>query len=125
MSGNYKFHNHEGLYFVSFAVAKWLDVFSRNEYKDILIESLSNCQNKKGKEIMAWCIMTNHINLVFRCICPERPEQVLGDLKRYTSNQIVKAIKENRRKNRKEFMLGHFKNAAKNSSIVNHHQLWR
>ena len=26
MSRNYKFHNPEGLYFVSFAVVEWLDV---------------------------------------------------------------------------------------------------
>jgi len=36
MSRNYKFHNPEGLYFVSFAVVDWLDVFTRNEYKDFL-----------------------------------------------------------------------------------------
>ena len=28
MSRNYKFHNPEGLYFVSFAVVGWLDVYS-------------------------------------------------------------------------------------------------
>ena len=39
MSRNYKFHNPEGLYFVSFAVVGWLDVFTRNEYKDLIVES--------------------------------------------------------------------------------------
>ncbi|MFV8351758.1 hypothetical protein [Flavobacterium sp. XS2P14] len=34
MSRNYKFHNPEGLYVISFAVVRWLDVFTRNEYKD-------------------------------------------------------------------------------------------
>ena len=38
MSRNYKFHNSEGLYFVSFAVVGWLDVFTRNEYKDLIVE---------------------------------------------------------------------------------------
>ncbi|MCQ9638048.1 hypothetical protein MP478_01505 [Chryseobacterium sp. WG14] len=33
MSRNYKFHNPEGLFFISFAVVGWLDVFIRNEYK--------------------------------------------------------------------------------------------
>jgi hypothetical protein len=41
MSRNYKFHNPEGIYFVSFAVVGWLDVFTRNEYKDLVIESLA------------------------------------------------------------------------------------
>ncbi len=42
MSRNYKFHNPEGVYFVSFAVAEWLDVFTRNEYKDILPEIIED-----------------------------------------------------------------------------------
>ena len=29
MSRKYKFHNKEGLYFVSFATVYWLDVFTR------------------------------------------------------------------------------------------------
>lgn len=55
MSRNYKFHNSEGLYFVSFAVVGWLDVFTRNEYKDLIVESLEFCQNNKGMEIHAPC----------------------------------------------------------------------
>ncbi|MEZ4878029.1 MAG: hypothetical protein R2805_10825 [Flavobacterium sp.] len=51
MSRNYKFHNPTGLYFVSFAVVGWLDVFTRNEYKDLLLESLEFCQKNKGVEI--------------------------------------------------------------------------
>ena len=35
MSRNYRFHNPEGVCFVSFAVVEWIDVFTRNEYKDI------------------------------------------------------------------------------------------
>ena len=33
MSRNYKFNKPEGVYFVSFTVVEWLDVFTRNEYK--------------------------------------------------------------------------------------------
>ena len=66
MSRNYKFHNPEGVYFISFAVVNWLDVFTRSEYKNILIESLHYCQREKGLEVFAWCIMTNHIHLIFR-----------------------------------------------------------
>jgi hypothetical protein len=61
MSRNYKFHNPEAAYFVSFSVIEWLDVFTRNEYKNILIHSLQFCQKEKGMEIYAWCVMTNHV----------------------------------------------------------------
>ena len=91
MSINYKFHNPEGAYFVSFAVVDWLDVFTRNEYKDIILESLSYCQANKGMEIYAWCIMTNHIHLIFRSINEEKPEAILCDFKRFTSKAISKS----------------------------------
>ena len=39
MSRNYKFHNPEGTYFISFAVVDWIDVFTRNEYKIIILDS--------------------------------------------------------------------------------------
>ena len=125
MSRNYKFHNPEGLYFVSFAVVEWLDVFTRNEYKDILIESLEFCQQHKGMQIVAWCVMTNHMHLVFRSIAEEHPSKLLGDFKRFTSKAIVKAIQTNPRESRKEFLLEQFKKAAQKSSNVKKHQFWR
>lgn len=125
MSRNYKFHNPEGLYFVSFAVVDWLDVFTRNEYKDILIDSLSYCQKHKGMEIFAWCIMTNHVHLVFRSINDLHPSSLLGDFKRFTSKAIVTAIQENPKENRKAFLLEQFKKAADNCSNVDKFQFWR
>ena len=125
MSRNYKFHNPEGLYFVSFAVVYWLDVFTRNEYKDILLQSLSYCQKEKGMEIAAWCIMTNHVHLVFRSVKGEHPSLLLGDFKRFTSKSVVKAIQDNPRESRREFLLEQFGKAAAKSSNVKEHQFWR
>ncbi|TWJ00773.1 hypothetical protein JN11_02032 [Mucilaginibacter frigoritolerans] len=45
MSRKYKFANKEGLYFVSFATVNWIDVFIRPEYNEIIIDSLTYCQN--------------------------------------------------------------------------------
>ena len=125
MSRNYKFHNPEGLYFISFAVVGWLDVFTRNEYKNLFLDSLEYCQKNKGLEIHAWCIMTNHVHLVFRSITGQNPELLIGDLKRFTSQSIVKSIQENPRESRKEFLLDFFKKEADKSSNVKHHQFWR
>ena len=125
MSRNYKFHNTEGTYFVSFAVVEWLDVFTRNQYKDIFIDSLHYCQKEKGMEIFAWCIMTNHIHLVFRSIGTQKPELLIGDLKRHTSKSIVKAIIDNPQESRKEFLLEQFLKAGAKSSNVKKYQFWR
>ena len=125
MSRNYKFHNPEGTYFVSFAVVEWLDVFTRNEYKDIIIDSLHYCQKEKGMEIFSWCIMTNHLHLVFRSLTEKKPESILGDFKRFTSKAIVKAISDNPRESRKDFLLNQFKEAGTKSSNVKKYQFWR
>lgn len=125
MSRNYKFHNPEGVYFVSFAVVEWIDALTRSEYKDIVLESLRYCQQEKGMEVFARCIMTNHMHLVFRSIKGQKPELLLGDFKRFTSNSIVKAIEENPRESRKEWLLEQFRKAGAKSSNVNKYQFWQ
>jgi len=125
MSRNYKFQNPEGIYFVSFAIVYWLDVFTRNEYKNIVIDSLHFCQREKGMEIFAWCIMTNHIHLIFRSSGTEKPELLLGDFKRFTSNRIVQAIINNPKESRKKWLLQLFGLAASKSSNVKHYQFRR
>jgi REP element-mobilizing transposase RayT len=125
MSRNYKFHNPEGVYFISFAVVEWIDVFTRSEYKNIIIDSLHYCQKNKGMEVLAWCIMTNHVHLIFRSVNKQKPELLLGDFKRFTSKALVEAIKTNNRESRKEWLLEQFLKAGTMSSNVKKYQFWR
>lgn len=67
----------------------------------------------------------SHVHLVFRSTKGQKPENLIGDLKRFTSKAIVKAIQDNLRESRKEFLLEFFKNEGKKSSNVTHHQFWR
>lgn len=76
-------------------------------------------------DIFAWCIMTNHVHLVFRSIDGLDPALLLGDFKRFTSKVIVKAIKENPKESRKEFLLDQFRKAGAKASNVNEYQFWR
>jgi len=69
--------------------------------------------------------MTSHVHLVFRSIQGQKPELLVGDLKRFTSQSIVKSIQENPRESRKEFLLDFFKKEAGKSSNVKHYQFWR
>ena len=43
----YRVQNQNHLYFITFRVVGWIDVFSRKRYKDILIESFKYCQEHK------------------------------------------------------------------------------
>lgn len=124
MSRKYKFLNKEGLYFVSFAVVNWIDVFTRPLYNDIVVESLDWCRNNLGMEIYCWCVMPSHIHLIY-CVTDNNLEIILGRFKEYTSKQIVKAISENIQESRKEWMLWMFKRAASKSSNVITYQFWQ
>jgi len=46
--GGFKIRNQTEIHFLSFAVVQWVDVFTRKEYRDILLNSLGFCQEAKG-----------------------------------------------------------------------------
>jgi REP element-mobilizing transposase RayT len=69
-------------------------------------------------EIFEWCFMTNHIHLVFRSAGGQKPELLIGDFKRFTSKAVVKAIIENPKESRKEFLPEHFLKAGNKTSNV-------
>ncbi|WP_340153002.1 transposase [uncultured Marivirga sp.] len=124
MSRKYKFHNKEGLYFVSFATVYWIDLMVREQYFSILIDSLDYCRKNKGMEIYCYCIMPSHLHLIFRAK-ENNPEKVLGRFKEFTSKQLQASIKENIQESRKEWMLWMFKRAGSKSSNVKSSQLWQ
>lgn len=51
MSRKYKFGESTGAYFISFATVYWIDVFTRDIYFSVIIESLDYCRKNKGMEI--------------------------------------------------------------------------
>jgi putative transposase len=124
MSRKYKFLNQEGLYFVSFAVVNWIDVFVRPLYSEVIIDSLNYCKNNLGMELYCYCIMPSHIHLIYRAT-DGNPEIILGRFKEYTAKQLIKAITENIQESRKEWLLWMFKRAASKSSNVKNYQFWQ
>jgi putative transposase len=124
MSRKYKFRDQEKLYFVSFAVVYWIDVFVRTEYKEVVVESLKFCQKEKGLEIYAWCIMTSHIHLIIGTN-KEKLEDILRDLKSHTSRELKKAIKNNPQESRKEWMLWMMERAGAKNGNNKGFQFWQ
>jgi len=124
MSRNYKFHNKEGLYFVSFATINWMDVFVREEYFMALVNSLDWCRKEKGMEIYCWCIMPSHVHLIFRAK-NNNPGELLKSFKTYTSKALQKMIEEHSQESRKEWILWMMKRAGLKNSNVKSMQFWQ
>lgn len=76
-------------------------------------------------KIYAWCIMTNHVHLVFSVSEPFKPELVLGDIKRFSSKKLKEAIINNPKESRKEWMMKQFKEAGLRTSNTNDFQFWQ
>ena len=124
MSRKYKFHNLESAYFISFATVNWVDVFTREIYFNILAESITYCRKNKGMEVYAYCIMSNHVHMVFRSMSGD-PSGLLRDFKGFTSKELVKAIINNPKESRKENLLKIFTNAGTANCNVEKYQFWQ
>lgn len=113
--GGYKIRDPEGVHFITFAVVEWVDVFTRREYRDIVIDSLRYCQKEKGLVVHGWCLMSNHIHLIISAK-ENNPSDILRDFKKFTSKQLLEAIKNNPHESRTDWMLEIFaKHGQQNS----------
>lgn len=120
----YKIRNQAAIHFITFAVVEWVDVFTRKDYRDIVLESIRFCQLEKGMLLHSWCIMSNHLHLIISAK-NEDLSDVLRDFKKFTSKQIISAIEANKRESRREWMLRIFKEAGEKNSRNSEYQFWR
>lgn len=124
MSSKYKFKNPYGIYFISFAVVYWIDVFIRNEYKNIFLESLKYCQQNKELKVHAWVIMTSHVHLIISA-SDNKLEDIVRDFKSFSSRKLKQAIQDNPQESRKEWLLWMMERAGKKNSNNGNWQFWQ
>lgn len=124
MSRKYKFGDSDQLYFISFAVVYWIDLFVRKEYKDIVLESWRLCQKEKDLEIYGWCIMTSHVHMIIgsrgRAL-----DKIVGEMKSFTSRSLRKAITGNKKESRRAWLLEMMHQAGMDNGNNNDWQLWQ
>ena len=107
-------------YFVTFATVRWIDVFVRPEYVQILLDSLAYCQRQKGLILHAWCIMPSHIHLIMSTE-QDAMQGILRDFKSYTARVLLEAIATHPAESRREWLLWMFERA----SAKERHQFWQ
>ncbi len=121
MSERYKAGDHTIPHFITITVIDWVDLFTRPVYKDIVLASLRYCREHKGLIIHAYCIMTSHIHLI---VSSEREmlNDIIRDIKKFTSKELVKAIKEIP-ESRREWILNKIMHALQKRASGRHHQM--
>lgn len=104
MSRNYKIFDQRLPYFITSTVFNWIDVFTRNPYRDIVIDSLNFCRKHKGLKLYAYCIMTNHIHLIIGTK-NEEVQNIVRDFKGYSSRELRKCIETNSQESRRQWIM--------------------
>jgi REP element-mobilizing transposase RayT len=100
----YNIKDQGALYFVTFTVHQWVDVFTRPQYIDIYLNSLRYCQQHKGLLVYAWVVMSNHVHLIVRAE-NDNLSDIIRDHKKFTAKAIYEAIRNNPAESRKEWLL--------------------
>ena len=124
MSTKYKATTTDEAYFITITTVGWIDIFTRLNQKQLIINSLAYCQKYKQLEIYAYCIMTSHIHLLCKATDGEVLSDIMRDFKTFTSKQIIKNITE-KPESRREWMLPLFAKACEHLKRKQEYKVWQ
>ncbi len=110
-------------YFITCTVVKWVDIFTRDEYKKVIVDSLNYCIKEKGLVVNGWVLMTNHLHFIGYCKAPHRMSDFLRDFKKFTSKQILKTIQEIP-ESRRDWLLDKFRFEARRTRRTPFYKFW-
>lgn len=90
--------NENATHFITLTAIEWIDIFTKKEYLETLLESLKYCQEKLGLLIYGFVFMTNHIHLIVQAKEGYKLSKIIQSYKRYTTEKIKKIIYNDSRK---------------------------
>jgi putative transposase len=125
MSSRYKILQQQGMNFMTCTIVGWVDLFTRQAYRDIVLDSWRYCQKNKGFRIHAYTFMPNHIHLIASCLQPNRLSEVMRDWKHFTATAFLKYLEdESQPESRREWLLYLFRFFAHGKRQKQAHQMW-
>ena len=122
----FKITDQYGIYFLTFTLVAWVDLFTRRQCSQILLDSFKYCQEHKGLKLYAYVIMGSHLHLI--AAAKEGSQglsAIIRDYKRFTSSQIIKWITDNPKESRRAWLDLIFKYHAKFNSNNQTYQVWQ
>jgi putative transposase len=125
MAGDrYFIKDQKATYFLTLTVVNWIDIFTRVDYRDAVVDSLNYCINEKGLILNSWVIMSNHIHLIGRVENKIGMSGFLRDFKKYTSKEIAKLIVEIP-ESRRDWLLDKFAFEARRTGRAKFYKIWK
>ncbi len=117
--------NTDLAYFITFTTVGWIDVFTRKELADILIEKLKTAQKKHHVAIYSYVIMSSHLHLIAQKKDQSLLSEWIRDFKSTAAKDIVKAIRTETYESRKSWLDYLFKYFAKFSKQNAEYMFWQ
>ena len=118
----YKIRDQHATHFLTFTVVGWIDVFTRQCYREIILESLRFCIMKKGLRVGGFVIMSNHIHFIWTSKTGNL-SGLIRDFKCHTSKAIIAAIKEEP-ESRRHWLMHLFAFYAKRTNANDYFKVW-
>ena len=126
MGGKYAFNDgYDDIYFITCTAIRWIDIFTRDIYRQIILDSLSYSQQHKGLNVFAWVIMSNHIHLIVSRRGDVPLGMIIGAFKSYTAKRVRDALMASEDERRKDWLLYMFEYAGMHNHNNKEFQLWR
>ncbi len=133
MSTKYKATTTDQAYFITITTVGWVDIFTRLNQKYNIVNALQYCQEKKGLEIYAYCIMHSHIHLMCKATKGFILSDVMRDFKKYTSKKIIQTIKDEpdpsdselAKQSRREWLLAYFEKVCEHLKRDQSYKVWQ
>ena len=118
----YKIRDQYATHFVTFTVVGWVDIFTRKCYRDLLIESLQFCIDKKGLLLGAYVIMSNHVHFIWTA-SNGNLSALIRDYKTFTSKAIIEKIKQEP-ESRRDWLMYMFRFYANRTNANDCFKVW-
>lgn len=123
MSEKYK-ADDDHPYFVTITLQGWIDLFTRSEFADIIIDSLRYCHLNKGLIVHEFVIMSSHVHLIIQNEAAEL-SAIIRDFKKFTAKTIIGKLENHESESRKEWILRLFRYYAKFKRQNKTYSIWR
>ena len=125
MSGDrYFIADQNSIYFTTFTVVEWLDVFIRDSYRIQITEDLNYCIEQKGLEIYCWCLMSSHLHMIISAGEGYKISDIIRDFKKHSAKAILHKI-QTETERRRDDLLWHFERAGRYDSRINTFKFWQ
>ena len=119
---DYRIRNQGATHFLTFTIMGWIDIFSGQKYRDLILEIFTFCREKKELLIGAYVIMSNHIHVIWTA--PNNNlSDIIRDFKTFTSKAITNAVKKEP-ESRLDWLLYMFQYYANETNANDYFKVW-